>query len=335
MDRIQLKQQRKKKRLLKRLVLTSIMIMGAIALYFGYTVFSVYNAASNSYSELERGMKSELRTEEVKITKEPFSMLIMGIEDYSSEGVGRTDSLMVATIDPVNKSVKLLSIPRDTLVDIPGEGEDKINHAYAKGKKDLTIATVEEFLDIPIDYYTTIGFKGFKEIINEIGGITVDVPFDFYENSDVDNSKIYFTEGEMNLNGEEALAYARMRKQDPRGDFGRNERQQEVIQAAIDKLLSPTNLLKIDSIAQHIGDNVETNFKVSDALAVQSKFKDFNTSSIEKLSITGTDVRYSGIYYFQADPVELTEVKSALKAHLNHISSTVKNSEIDEVNEEL
>jgi polyisoprenyl-teichoic acid--peptidoglycan teichoic acid transferase len=311
---------RRRKSRLRRIIFGLLIAAFSALFYFGYVVYNAYDAASNSYEELERGDKSKLRTEKVEVKKDPFSILLMGIEDYSSGGHnGRTDSLMVATLDPKNQTVKLLSIPRDTLVKIPNKVErDKINHAYAFGGKEATIESVENLLEIPIDYYVTVGFDGFKDIIDEIGGVSVDVPFDFWETSDKGGDKIYFYEGPMKLNGEEALAYARMRKRDPRGDFGRNDRQKEIIESAIKQILSPANLLKIDDIAQHIGSNVQTNLQVTKGLGVQQSFRDFKMSNLEKLSLPGEDVYYDGIYYFEPDEIEMENIKTQLKNHLNH-----------------
>lgn len=122
---------------------------------------------------------------------------------------------MVATFNPSDQTMKLLSIPRDTRVKIGDLGyKDKINHSYSEGGKELTIETVEGFLDIPIDYFVTVNFDGFISIVDLLGGVTVDVPFDF---NDINAKweRFYFTEGEMELDGEEALVYARMRKKDP------------------------------------------------------------------------------------------------------------------------
>lgn len=287
--------------------------------YGGYLFFSAIKAANDSYSELDRGEKSKLREEEVQITKDPVSILLTGVEDYS-DGIGRTDTIMVATLNPDDQSMKLLSIPRDTLVGIPGRAnKDKINHAYNFGGKDLTIEAVENFLGIPIDYYANVNFDGFKEIINEIGGVTVDVPFDFWEDSDGrPRQRIYFTEGKMKLNGEEALAYARMRKRDPRGDFGRNERQQQILTAAIDRMASPTMLLKLDDVAKHIGENVETNITITRGLSLQRTYPKINSSKIEKLAFTGEDAYYDNIYYFVPDENNVLEIQQVLQKHLKH-----------------
>lgn len=314
-----------KNRILKRILGLFLLCFLGIAGYATYLIYSSYEAANASYTTLQRGEKSKLRDEVVTVSKDPFSILLMGIEDYSSEGVGRTDSLLVLTYNPKDQSMILLSIPRDTQVEIPGrKNTDKINHAYAFGGRDLSIETVENLLDIPIDYYATVNFKGFKKIIDEIGGITVEVPFDFWEKSDFNNKRIDFQEGTMTLDGEQALAYARMRKQDPRGDFGRNDRQKQIITAAINKILSPSSIFKIDNIAEHIGENVETNLKVTDAIALQKNSPNFNTSKIEQLKIEGEDLYLDGIYYFHPDEESLVELKTKLKNHLNNITESPK-----------
>ncbi|WP_078431772.1 LCP family protein [Metabacillus halosaccharovorans] len=312
------KKQKKKKKLWKRVLFFLLLVLIGVGSYTGYTIYKTYEAANQSYQELDRGEKSKLRETPIKVNEDPFSILLMGLEDYSSGGEnGRTDTLIVATVNPTLQTIKMVSIPRDTYVTIPDEDkETKINHAYVYGGKEATIETVEELLDIPIDYYALVSFQAFKSVVDELGGVTVNVPFDFYEKSDEDGSRIYFKQGESELDGEEALAYARMRKRDPRGDFGRNDRQKEIISAIIDKAISPSNLFKIDELAAHIGKNVETNFRISEAIALQRKYPNINSKSIENLTIEGSDDYISGIYYFMPDEEQLETVKSDLKTHL-------------------
>lgn len=309
---------KRKNPIIRRLLFLTLLLFIGIGSYFGYVFYQTIQAANESYDDFGR-LKSDLREEAVSIIKDPVSILLLGVEDYSSGGKGgRSDTIIVATFNPDDQTMKLLSIPRDTRVEIPGIGLDKITHSYSKnnGGKEQTINTVEQFLDIPIDYYATVNFRGFKDIIDEIGGITVDVPFDFWEKSDVDGHHIEFFEGEMDLDGEEALAYARMRKRDPRGDFGRNDRQKQIITAAVDQLMKPNNLFKIDDIAQHIGSNVQTNLRMSDALSMQQKYSNFNSTKIEQLTISGEDVYIDGIYYFQPEEESLTETINSLQKHL-------------------
>lgn len=308
---------RKKGRRLKRVLIVFLTLFLAVVAYGGYLLFETYQAANNAYTELDRE-KSKYRDKEVEINKDPFSVLIMGIEDYSSGGEnGRTDTLIVATLNPKEKTMKLLSIPRDTLVYYEHLGyESRINHAHAYGGKEMTIEKVEELLEVPIDYYTTVNFEGFKNVIDIIGGVEVEVPFDFTEKSDVDNSLLQFTEGPMNLDGEEALAYARMRKQDPRGDFGRNDRQKQIIQAAMSEMLKPGNLLKVDNIAKEMGKNVQTNIRVSEGIGLSKLYAGFNSSSMENVTLEGADDTSTGAYYFVPYEESILEVRRTLKSHL-------------------
>jgi LCP family protein required for cell wall assembly len=315
--RKQFRANRKKKNKWKKIVRYFFFLLIVAGGLGSYIAYQALQAAQNSYSELERGEKSMLRDEVVQLSKHPVSLLLIGVEDYSTKGKnGRADSIIVATFNPELKTMKMLSIPRDTRVYIPSKDKkDKINHSYNDGKE-ATIETVEEFLDIPIDYYATVNFEGFKAIIDEIGGVEVDVPFDFWEYTDTyPRKKIYFKEGKQSLNGEEALAYARMRKRDPRGDFGRNDRQKEIIKAAFDSLMKPSNILKIDDIADHVGDNVETNVKVKEGIAFTVKYKDFGSNKIDTLTLEGSD-DYNGTYYFVPNKDSVEKIQKELKKHL-------------------
>jgi len=325
-EAIKKRRRKGKRRRILAVFLFLFLIVGSVA---GYILYQTYNAAKESYTEIENrtGGKSELREEPVHISNDPVSILLMGIENYTDENDrGRSDTMMVATFNPTDQTMKLLSIPRDTRVHIGDLGyKDKINHSYSVGGKELTIESVENFLDIPIDYYATVNFEGFINIIDELGGVNVDVPFDFMD-INREWEKFYFTEGPMELDGEAALVYARMRKKDPMGDFGRNERQKQIVKGAIEKLSSPATLLKIDDIAREVGSNVETNLKIREAIAFRKKFSDFNSSDIESLRIEGYDEYINNVYYFIPDEVKLDELKNELQTHLEHtpISAAVE-----------
>lgn len=282
-------------------------------------LYEAYDASKSSYYSLDRGEKSELRDSSVKIADDPVSILILGVEEYATEGEnGRTDTIMLVTLNPYSKSMKMLSIPRDTRLEIVGKDrEDKINHAHVFGGTEMTIDTVEKFLDVPIDYFIKINFDGFIDIIDEIGGVTVDVPFDFSEDTTKKGEKAYFKKGPMHLTGEEALAYARMRKQDPRGDFGRNDRQKQVLKASIDQALTMTTLFKVDKIADHIGDNIQTNLKPMEILALQQKYATIDTSLIDNLTIEGSDLYENRVYYFIPNEASADSIKVRLRVHLD------------------
>ncbi|WP_336183747.1 LCP family protein [Bacillus sp. 205(2023)] len=331
--RVRKKKKSKRRKILKRIMLLFVLALLVVVGLGGYKLYKTINAADDSYDALSRGDKSNLRSEVVDMKKKPFSILFMGIEDYATKGQkGRSDSLIVVTLDPKNKTMKMLSIPRDTRVQLASDttgSKTKINSAYSKGGKDETVETVENFLQIPIDKYVTVDFDGFKDVINEVGGIDVDVPFDFDEKSDVDESKrIYFKKGEMHLNGEKALAYARMRKQDKRGDFGRNDRQKQILNALIDRMSSASNIAKIDKIAETASENVETNIRITEGLALQQIYSGFTSKKIDTLSITGSDL-YLGpnnTYYFEPDAANLENVRKTLQEHLDYVPDTSSSS---------
>lgn len=317
LDRRSHKKEKKRRR--KALLSFILVILIAVAGYAGYVGYHAYKAVDKTYVKIKGRVdnKSDLRQAPVYVSSDPFSVLLLGIENYSSKNdKGRSDTIMVATFNPKQQTMKLLSIPRDTLVKIPGRlHKDKINAAYAYGGKELTIKTVENLLDIPIDYYVTVNFQGFKNIVDLMGGVTVQVPFDF-DDIDAQWHRYYFHKGQQKLNGDEALVFARMRHKDPRGDFGRNDRQREIVAALIDKLESPKTLLKLDKISDEIGNNVETNMRVNEALAFRKKYDAFNSSRIEQLQIKGYDDYIGGIYYFRPDIKEFDNIKAALKGHL-------------------
>ncbi|WP_010531651.1 LCP family protein [Lentibacillus jeotgali] len=323
-QRIDRRKQIKKKR--RRRILYPILVMFLLAVGgVGYMVLQTYTAASESYDDLDRE-KSDLRDKAVSIGDDPISILLLGVENYSTNGDnGRTDTMLVATFNPSDASLKLVSLPRDTLVEIAGRGtKEKITHAHAYGGKEMAIKTVEQFLDIPIDYYAAVNFDAFINIVNILDGIEVDVPFDFEQRTkrESGNENLQFTEGPMKLNGEEALAYARMRKEDPRGDIGRNERQQQVIKAIIDKATSFGTVTKINELAEEVGTNVKTNMSVGEGLGFYQEYSDFSTSNIDKLTIETYPQTINGGSYQIPDEQSLAEVKQTLKEHLDLVSSS-------------
>ncbi|MGM7702929.1 LCP family protein [Pseudalkalibacillus sp. Hm43] len=313
----QSKRKKTKRKTLSRVMIVLLAIGFIFLTYGGYIGYQTYVASKDTYEELDRN--SKYRDEAVTIGEEPISILLMGIEDYSTGGKnGRTDSLILLTLDPDDKTASMLSIPRDSRVKVPGrEGLTKINHAHAFGGTELTVETVEEFLKIPVDYYMKVNFFGFKKVVDELDGITVDVPFDFSETSDIgDKRRIYFEEGPMELDGEEALAYVRMRKQDPLQDLGRNERQKQVVKAAVEELQSPSGVLKLDNVIKHLGKNIKTNLKASDILYLSEQYEGFDKEDITSLKFDGKTEKINGSDFYIPSEESLKEIQDQLNKHL-------------------
>ncbi len=165
--------------------------------------------------------KSDLRDKVVDPTKDNVSILFIGIDESKSRNFGtstRSDALMLATFNNKKKSVKLLSIPRDTYTYIPKlDYKTKINAAHAHGGPKPTIDAVENLLDVPVDYYVEMNFYAFMDVVNALNGITVDVPYEISEKDSEDrHNAIHLMPGKQKVKGEEALAFVRTRHQDVR-----------------------------------------------------------------------------------------------------------------------
>jgi polyisoprenyl-teichoic acid--peptidoglycan teichoic acid transferase len=302
---------KKKKRTWLRVVgiILLLLLLGGGA--YAYSIYHSLNSAVETMHEpIDRG-KSDKRTEEVKFQeRDPFSVLLMGVDERKNDK-GRSDTMIVLTVNPDTKSVKMLSIPRDTLTDIVGHGtRDKINHAYAFGGVEMAMDTVEEMLDIPIDYYVQINMEGFEDIVNAVGGITVNNDLSF------EAGGYSFPEGSVDLNGKKALAYTRMRYEDPRGDFGRQLRQRQIIQGIIREGASVSSLWKFDDIFDALGSNVKTNMKFEEMVDIQKHYKDAS-NDIEQIKIEGgSGTRIDNIYYYVIPDEEIMRLQDLLKEHL-------------------
>jgi LCP family protein required for cell wall assembly len=283
--------------------------------------FTVYNSLKNAVDTMHEPVVRESEKREVPIQleeKEPFSVLMLGDDSRNGEKA-RTDTIIVLTVNPNTNSVKMLSIPRDTRTEIIGKGiEDKINHAHAFGGVEMTMDTVENFLDIPIDYYMKVNMEGFKDIVDAVGGVTVNNTLDFT----VENN--HYPVGEITLTGEEALPYVRMRYDDPNGDFGRNTRQRDVIQAVIKEGASVSSLANFSNIFTALGDNIKTNLTFDQMVDIQKNYKAAG-SNIQQMTISGTGTKINGIYYLQIPEVEKLRVQNELKAQLELPNATASN----------
>jgi polyisoprenyl-teichoic acid--peptidoglycan teichoic acid transferase len=200
------------------------------------------------------------RSERLNLKK---NIVVMGV-DKRNDDVGRSDTLFVIMFDAKNNNASLLSIPRDTMVKIPKNGWDKINHAYAYGGHKMTVQTVEEFLGIQINNYVVIDFKGFVNIIDAIGGVDIDVEKDMYYSDPYDDNGLVIDlqKGRQHLDGKKAIEYVRYR--DEEGDIGRIKRQQKFIAAAYDKVTSAQILLKVPGLVKEIMSMLKTDMSLSD-----------------------------------------------------------------------
>ncbi len=287
-----------------------IIILFFITAFIGFKLANILFAplttnASEPAQEEESGLNEIVETE----NNGPVNVLLIGTDQRDHEA-SRSDTLILASLFPEEKKVKLLSIPRDTRVKIPGRGYEKIAHAHAYGEIDLAKETVEDFLDVSIDYYVKVNFQGFINIIDILGGITLDVEKRMY----YPEENIDLQPGLQNLNGEDALAYVRFRS-DGQGDIGRVERQQKFLSALTDHVKSISTIWKIPDLIKEINDNVETDMSVKDILYYATRFADVDHESIETSMVPGYPSEDLGVSYWIVDSVKLEEIMKEMGLH--------------------
>ncbi|HBG9552904.1 LCP family glycopolymer transferase [Enterococcus faecalis] len=271
--------------------------------------WDVSKSMDKTYETVERSKKSQVNLN----NKEPFSVLLLGIDTGDDGRVeqGRSDTTIVATVNPRDKQTTLVSLARDTYVDIPGQGkQDKLNHAYAFGGASLAMDTVENYLNIPINHYVSINMAGLKELVNAVGGIEVNNNLTFSQDG------YDFTIGKISLDGEQALSYSRMRYEDPNGDYGRQERQRKVIEGIVQKVLSLNSVSNYQEILTAVSDNMKTDLSFDDmkkiALDYRSAF-----GKVKQDQLQGTGFMQDGVSCQRVDEQELNRVQQELKNQLN------------------
>ncbi|WP_235048585.1 LCP family protein [Geobacillus sp. WSUCF1] len=302
-----------------------LLLLGGVGA-FGYNIYSeAKQASSKIYQALDPSSKP---ARNIEMRKDPFTVLLVGVENQYHDEEGRSDVVMLLTVNPKTNKVYLLSIPRDTRVYIPSEGrKDKITHSYSHGGIQSTIAAVNELINVPIDYYVTTDFEGFEKIVDSLGGVTVDVPFTFKAQLTGSLKWHTFHKGKQELNGNEALAYVRMRKSDPRGDFGRNERQKQVIRAIIDKSTSITSLPKLDDVIADLGDHVRTNIPPSELLSFIYVYQKMKNADVENLHLKGYDETINGVYYYIPDEQSVSSINETLRQALETSNASLTRSD--------
>lgn len=246
------------------------------------------------------------------------NILIVGCDEI--ENHGRADTIVLLSISPKTKDVLILSIPRDTRVEIPGRGMDKINHAYAFGGEKLISKTVSSFLDVPIHFYAVADFNGFVNIIDELGGIDIDVEKEMYYVDKAGGVEINLYPGKQILDGEKSLQYIRFRN-DKLGDLGRIKRQQKLALAVIKKMMNFDSITKIPQISEEIKRYIETNIKVQDAIALANLFKGVNQEKFKVETIQSKPVYIEGVSYLEPN---VEEVRKRVKSLIYGLNSGVE-----------
>lgn len=303
----------------KKWLWITLSIIGLLVLGTGGYAFYLYKSAADTVASIQEDLdreKSDKRTEKVVFEeKDPISILLMGVDEREGDS-GRSDALILMTVNPNTKTTQMVSIPRDTRTEIVGKGkQDKINHAYAFGGTEMAIKTVEHFLDVPVDYFVKINMESFKDTVDAVGGVEVNNTLNFsYGGFD-------FPEGKVTLDGEKALAYTRMRYEDTRGDFGRQERQRQVIEAVIKKGANISSITKFGDMFGVVRDNVKTNLTFDEMWDIQANYKTA-AQNLEQFQVEGDGDTIDGIYYYIVPEENRLALSNQLKEHLEINSIT-------------
>lgn len=318
MIRVNRSKKNKKMGLPTKLILWFFGILVLLALlaviYLGFKIFSVGGSIHNP---LDRD-KSSLRDKDVNLDDgDPFTVALFGVDSDAkrdAEGGGqRSDTVMVLSINPQKKTTEIVSIPRDTQAEIVGKGTtEKINHAYAYGGPDMAVKSVENLLNVPIDHYATIDMDGMQDMIDTVGGINVT------SNASFSYDGYQFSEGvQSHMDGEEAMAFIRSRKEEGAGgDFGRQERQQLVIQGLANKLTSISSVTHFNSLMNHVEDNVKTDLTVGELNKIRSNYNDAN-EQVNRHQLDGQGgIQDDGLYYFIPSESSLSEIEANIKDNL-------------------
>lgn len=285
-----------------------------------YEYHKVHQMATGVFSDGDGKISKKLQQ------GKPVSVLAMGTDvgalNRGNKG-GNTDSIELFTINPKTKRITMTSIPRDTLVRVnTDDGADyvKLNAAYSIGGPKQTVKQVSELLDVPIDYYAVINMGVLKKVVNSLDGVEVDNPFAFtYEGH-------HFKKGKQHLTGNEALKYSRMRYQDPNNDYGRQKRQQQILESVIEKFKESGSISSANKIMDAVGDGVKTNIPIDDIATLYGNYHDA-MNNVSTYHFQGQDAMIDGVAFQIASPKEINRISKLVRKELGLKPVTVNNHE--------
>lgn len=232
------------------------------------------------------------------VLRQPINILLLGVDSNQTD-VGRSDTIMVVRLHPETKKATIVSLPRDTYTEIVGKNyKDKVNHSMIYGIP-TTMASVENFFDIHIDYYATIDFEGFKKAIDTLGGVEINVDKRMKYTDRAGNLYIDLYPGLQKLDGEQALGFARFRH-DSMGDIGRIQRQQQVIKAVIDKTIDWRSSKHIFKLLDIVSDHFKTDIPPADLIRILTTYRNATGEDIDSYKVDGKNERFGpqNLWYY-------------------------------------
>lgn len=285
-----------------------VLLVGSVAAAWAY-IGSVNRKMSSDVTPELTAALAERETPE-----EPFYMVVLGKDARPGETESRSDTLMLVRIDPENKHVAVVSIPRDTRVEIEGHGYNKINAAAVFGGVPLVIDTVSEFAGVPISHYAEIDFNGFQSMVDTVGGVTVNVPVPI---SDPQAGPDKLKPGEQVLNGSQALTFCRSRAF-PTGDYQRVIHQQMFLKALARKLLEVRDPVTLSNLVGDIAGVLKTDLSVGDMIGIAKSLSGMDVETMETVTVPSAPKNMGGVSFVVADEEEwaamIQRIESGLPA---------------------
>ena len=302
-----------------------LLSLGLVVIPVIYTIMlfkASQGAIDDSFNGSDSNRKSNLRDSKVNPSKDPVSILFLGIDENEqrkkngqSASKSRTDAMIFSTLNPDTQQLRMLSIPRDTISYIPKVGYyDKITHAHAYGGPIASMDAVEGTLNVPVDYYVRINMEAFVDAVNELDGIYYDVPYNLNEPNTNDTGKIKVKKGYQKLNGDEALAVARTRHND--SDLKRGQRQMELIKLLIAKAQKQNSFSKLDDVIKIVGNNSKHNLSSDEVKSLATTYLKSNLD-IETTQLEGEDDYLNNVYYYNPDINSIMKTSNLLRKDLD------------------
>ena len=309
------------------------MVKKIIGMFLGFVLVTVIGVGAYAFTIYQQSTQTLAKTykkigEETKVIEatEPLTILLMGVDtgnvERTDKWVGNSDSMILVTVNPKTKKVVMMSLERDILTKIQQPDgsvmEAKLNAAYATGGAELAISTIQKMMNIHIDRYVMVNMHGLQEMVDAVGGITVNntlgLPISIQDQEPFNTISIGV--GEQKLNGEEALVYSRMRYQDPEGDYGRQKRQREVIQKVVEKILSVNSVSHYQEILKALSDNMQTNIEITTSTIPQLMGYQDSFKNIESQQLRGEDAMLQGGSYQIVTTAHILEMQNILRRSL-------------------
>ncbi|MBA1352565.1 LytR family transcriptional regulator [Staphylococcus cohnii] len=304
------------------LIFLSLILVVVPVIFAVLLLKSSQGAFEHSLNTSDTSRESSIRESKINPSKDPISILFLGIDDNSgrqkngqSTEQSRTDAMILSTFNADKEQIRMLSIPRDTISYIPEVGYyDKITHAHAYDGPTASMDAVEATLNVPVDYYVRINMEAFVDAVDELGGIEYDVPYNISEPNTNDTGKIKVKKGHQKLNGDEALAVARTRHQD--SDLKRGQRQMDLIKKLFIKAQKADSFSKLDDVIEIVGKNAKHNLSYKEVKALATSYLKDDVE-IKSKQLEGQDDYLNGVYYYNPNIKNIKDTANLLRSDLN------------------